>query len=211
MPNQRTRAKRKNKEGLAKIVAEPIENSGALRTGKGHNPPDAPDTSKPKPDAGGPSERPVIDPPAGFKSKADYEAFRDRLNNGLKDAGYGDGRPILQGSGTTGYSANPDKPPNTKFDGGAKPSDYDIAIGSPSLMDKARENNVNLRSGGERTAPLSKSELKRLGLWDLKQDLSGMAGRKVDFMGYQDSQFAVDRAIGPSVSMKPPYGHMPRT
>jgi hypothetical protein len=217
MPNQRTRQKRKAKEGLAKLVAEPIEDSNAFRTGKGHNATDAPDTSNPKPDTSkpGPSgsnERPVLDPPAGFKSKEDYKAFRDRLNNGLKDAGYGDGRPILQGSATDGFSHNPSKPPNTPFDGGSKPSDYDIAIESPSLVDAAKQNGVGTRSGGTRTGPLSRSELRDLGLLDLRNDLSKMAGgRKVDFMAYQDGQFAVDRASGPSISMKPPYGHVPKT
>lgn len=158
-------------------------------------------------------DRPVLDPPAGFKNKAEYEAFRDRLNQGLRDAGYGDARPILQGSGTDGYSHNPKKPPNTPFDArGHNTSDYDIAIASPSLMDAARRNGVDTRSRGTRTGPLTRSELRDLGLLGVQQDLKNMSGgRKVDFMVYQDGQFAVDRADGPSNSMAPPYGFVPKS
>lgn len=158
-------------------------------------------------------DRPVLDPPAGFRNKAEYEAFRDRLNQGLRDAGYGDARPILQGSGTDGFSHNPSKPPNTPFDArGHNTSDYDIAIASPSLMDAARQNGVGTRSGGTRTGPLTRSELRDLGLLGVQQDLKRMSGgRKVDFMAYQDGQFAVDRADGPSNSMAPPYGHIPKS
>lgn len=157
-------------------------------------------------------ERPLLDPPAGFASKADYEAFRDRLNSGLQDAGYTDATPILQGSSTDGYSHNPSKPPNTPFDGGREPSDYDIAIASPSLMDAARDNGVGLRSGRTRTGPLHDEQLRQLGLIDLRNDLQSMAGgREVHFMGYTSGQAAVDRATGPSISMAPPYGGMTRS
>jgi hypothetical protein len=157
-------------------------------------------------------ERPLLDPPAGFQSKADYEAFRDRLNSGLHEAGYTDARPILQGSATDGFSHNPSKPANTPFDGGAERSDYDIAIASPSLMDAARDNDVGLRSQGTRTGPLRDEQLRQLGLIDLRNDLQRMAGgREVHFMGYTDAQAAVDRATGPSNSMSPPYGGMSRS
>ena len=155
--------------------------------------------------------RPLLDPPAGFKSKADFEAFRDRLNQGLREAGFGDARPILQGSATDGYSHNPSKP-NTPFDGGKQPSDYDIAVASPDLMEAAEGKGVGLRSRGSRTGPLRDRELEALGLLDLRNELQQMAGgREVNFMGYRDAQAAVDRAGGPSNSLAPPYGKMSRS
>lgn len=207
MPKPRRRGKRQTPDGLAEVVAKPLKDSGAFRTGKGRADPPGPSSTSP----GGAPQRPVLDPPAGFKSKAEYEAFRNRLNEGLDRAGYKDAKAILQGSATTGHS--PHK--GTVFDGGKKPSDYDIAISSPSLMDAARRLDdppVSLRSGKTRTGPLTDHDLDRLGLLSTRDDLERMAGgREVNFMGYTDSQTAVDRAYSPSVSMTPPYGEMPRS
>lgn len=219
MPNQRTRKKRQAREGLANLIAEPLTDSDKLRTGKGHNP-DVPETSKPKPDPVPETkpdptpglDRPILDPPAGFKSKADFEAFRDRLNQGLRDAGYDDAKVMLQGSATDGVSHNPDKG-SRPFDGGGKPSDYDLTVKSDKLVDAAKANGIDLRNRGERTGPIERAkDLDKVGLRDLHKELTEMTGgRPMSFMAYRDAQFAVDRARSPTISLSPPYGYMPKT
>lgn len=79
------------------------------------------------------------------------------------------------------------------FDAG-RVSDFDIALGSPSLLARARELGVGLRSAGTRTGPLSAAQVQQLGLGSLQQSLSQMAGRPVNFMIYGDAAAAAARA-----------------
>ncbi|GAB4002272.1 hypothetical protein GCM10028772_02920 [Nocardioides ultimimeridianus] len=85
------------------------------------------------------------------------------------------------------------------FDGGSVPSDFDIALASPSLLRRASELGIGLRSSGTRTGPLLEGDLQNLNLSNLQVILSGAAGRDVNFMIYGSDLSAVNRA--PSVRM----------
>jgi filamentous hemagglutinin len=76
-------------------------------------------------------------------------------------------------------------------------SDFDIAVSSPSLLRRARELGVPLRSGGTRTAPLESQDLEALGLKSLVDELSQGAGRPVAFMVFDSVDSALAR--GPSI------------
>ena len=72
-------------------------------------------------------------------------------------------------------------------------SDFDIALASPSLLQRAKELGIGLRSGGIRTGPLGLEDLQRLGLYDLARELTGLAGRDVHFMIYGTVEAAINR------------------
>jgi len=221
---------RKRKTQLPKrnadtVVGAALKDSDTLRPAKGGDfsgkAPDAPGPApKPKPDpvpdrpefVPGPGERPILNPPAGFRDRADFERFAERVNKGLHDAGYDDAKVMLQGSAPDGKSYNPDKP-NRFFDGDGKMSDYDLTVESNKLVDAAKDGGLPLRSGGRRTAAIEKNkDLDKVGLRDLHRELREMAGgRKLSFMAYRDAQEAVDRGASPTVSLTPPYGYMPKT
>ena len=61
-------------------------------------------------------------------------------------------------------------------------SEFDIALAGRSLLEEAKEMGFKLRSGGVRTGPLSLDELRKLGLLELVQRLSELAGRDVAVM-----------------------------
>jgi len=130
--------------------------------------------------------------PHGFTSAELFGQFGAKLNGGLADAGYADAHALLQGSAVTGRSFRT----GTAFDVG-RVSDFDIALSSPTLLARARELGVGLRSAGTRTGPLSAAQVQQLGLGPLQQSLSQMAGRPVNFMIYGDAAAAAARA--PSV------------
>jgi hypothetical protein len=73
-------------------------------------------------------------------------------------------------------------------------SDFDIALGGEDILSAAREAGVRLRGGGLRTGPLSALDLERLGLTGLRADLSGLAGRPVNFMIYRSIEDAFARS-----------------
>jgi RHS repeat-associated protein len=133
---------------------------------------------------------PVV--PHGFASSEAFGQFGATLNKGLADAGYADAHALLQGSAATGRSFRT----GAAFDVG-RLSDFDIALGSPTLFARAQGLGVGLRSAGTRTGPLSATQVKQLGLGPLQNSLSLMAGRDVRFMIYKDAAGAAARA--PSV------------
>jgi filamentous hemagglutinin len=96
---------------------------------------------------------------------------------------------LLSGSAVTGKSFST----GAAFDAG-RVSDFDIALASRTLLSKAREIGVQLRSAGARTAPLTAGQVQRLGLGPLQRTLSNMARRPVNFMIYGDAEFAAARA-----------------
>lgn len=59
---------------------------------------------------------------------------------------------------------------------------------------RAVELNIPLRSGGVRTGPLNGRDLKRLGLSDLRKELSQDVGRPVNFMIFDEAKTAVSRS-----------------
>jgi filamentous hemagglutinin len=130
--------------------------------------------------------------PHGFVSAEEFAQFGKSVRAGLGRAGYEDTEPILQGSAITGKSFKT----GTPFDVG-RMSDFDVALGGPSLFTRAEELGIGLRSGGTRTGPLTSRDLRALGLKDLSNQMSRQVGREVSFMIYNNPASALQRA--PSV------------
>jgi hypothetical protein len=122
--------------------------------------------------------------------------FGNNARAGLSKAGFADVEPLLQGSAVTGKSFKTGAP----FDVG-RVSDLDIALGGKSIFNRAAELGIELRGQGTRTGPLSARDLQLLGLRDLSNSLSTQAGREVNFMIYNSSATAAQRA--PSISLPP--------
>jgi len=127
--------------------------------------------------------------PKGFSSAEDFARFGLDAREGLVKAGYGNVEPILQGSAVTGQSFKTGQ----EFDVG-RVSDFDIALASPDLLQRAQSLGIGLRSGGTRTGPLSERDLQVLGLDSLASKLSAQAGRDVNFMIYGSATTATGRA-----------------
>lgn len=130
--------------------------------------------------------------PLGFKSMDEFHRFGQTLRGGLGEAGFEDVVPIFQGSSVTGFKFTTGAP----FDEG-RVSDFDIALAGPSLLARAKELGIALRSGGARTEPLKLEHLEALGLLDLREQLSRWAGREVNFMIFGTVEDALNR--GPSI------------
>ena len=127
--------------------------------------------------------------PKGFANLDDFTKFGSNIRDGLSRAGYENVEPILQGSAVTGQSYRTGQ----AFDVG-RVSDFDIALASPELLQRAQSLGIGLRSSGTRTGPLSARDLQALGLGDLAKELGGQAGREVNFMIYGSSTAATSRA-----------------
>jgi hypothetical protein len=129
--------------------------------------------------------------PRGFGTYENYVAFGQSLRDGLRAAGYRDVEPMLRGSAVTGESFRTGE----RFDVG-RTSDYDLALASPTLMQRATELGIRMREGGARTEPLESRHLDALGLSNLRALLQEQAGRPVSFMIYSSRQVVTRR--GPS-------------
>jgi filamentous hemagglutinin len=130
--------------------------------------------------------------PFGFKNAATFGNFGRLLNGGLARLGLGETKALLQGSAVTGRSFKSGE----VFDVG-RVSDFDIALAGSGIFNRAKALGIALRSGGTRTGPLTKSQIERLGLKPLRDLLSRLAGRDVNFMIFEDAATAAARA--PSV------------
>jgi hypothetical protein len=139
----------------------------------------------------GPQGQPTLIP-FGMRDPAQYFAFGSSLRDGLTSAGYGDVEAYIRGSAVTGYSFETGLP----FDDG-RVSDYDLALVSPTLMQRATDLGIELRSGGTRTGPLTEDQLRQLGLFELTGQLSREAGRDVGFMIYESPAAVIRR--GPAI------------
>jgi hypothetical protein len=77
---------------------------------------------------------------------------------------------------------------------GIKPSDYDVAIVSPSILQKARELDIDVLKG-----PLVDDQIARLGLRGVKESLSkaSKGGIEVNFKVYKsiDDVYGYDKTI----------------
>jgi uncharacterized protein YukE len=134
--------------------------------------------------------------PLGFANAEEFATFGAHLTQGLRAAGYDDVVPVFQGSSVTGVKYTNGKP----FDVG-RVSDFDIALASPTLFERAKALGVEVRGRDTRTAPLSQKHLEQLGLLELRDALKQrMSGRPVAFMIYKDLEQTVMR--GPSIPTK---------
>lgn len=134
--------------------------------------------------------------PHGFTDTDDFKKFGNDIFEHLEKQGYENVQPIMQGSAVTGKKYNP---PHTPFDEG-RVSDFDIALASSELLEKAKKSGVSLRSRGSRTAPLNQKDLEKLGLKEMADDLSRKYGREVNFMIFDSIENAVEKA--PSVKIE---------
>ncbi len=126
--------------------------------------------------------------PYGIKSFSELQKFISTLQTGLKDAGYPCASASIGGSSVTGKSFKTQEP----FDQGRQ-SDYDLAIGDPELLAKAKRLGIGMRGDGVRSDPLNRDQLRRLGLYDLYDKLSKLAGRKVSIMLYDSTVITASR------------------
>lgn len=146
---------------------------------------------------GGPGRPPMPGPrtmPMGFANAAQFQAFKSQLSGGLKGAGYEGVTPIMQGSSVTGKSFKSGRPFGSH-------SDFDVALAGEGLLARAKEVGIPLRSGGTRTGPLKGADLQKMGLGDLRTDLSQSVNREVNFMIYGTAKDAIGRA--PSIIIRP--------
>ena len=83
-----------------------------------------------------------------------------------------------------------------------EPSDFDFAIVSNSLFEKAKKQGVELDKKGVRTQMLSSSQLKDLKLIGLNKAASGRVGRhrKFSFVIFPDAETLKDN--GPYMVVK---------
>lgn len=120
--------------------------------------------------------------PHGFKTAEQFAEFGGKLRSGLAAAGFEGVEALFQGSAVTGAKFTT----GAAFDVG-RVSDFDIALAGSDLLERATEIGVELRSKGSRTGPLTITQLKELGLFDLQQQLSKLAGRDVKFMIFESA------------------------
>ncbi len=118
------------------------------------------------------------------------------MHKGLRAAGYVDARAFLRGSAVRGIRGRD----GTPFDSGGVKSDFDVAISSSSLMAKAKQFGVQLRSSGTRSEPLTPGHLRDLGLADLQESLSHSVGRDVTLMLYE-SEDAIESRDEPYMTI----------
>ncbi|WP_420348628.1 hypothetical protein [Pelagibius sp.] len=106
-------------------------------------------------------------------------------------------RIALRGSAVTGRSFHGVRKDYTGPYFDAKPSeasDFDLALVSPTLMQRARELGIPLRSNRKRTAELTSQDLDRLGLGGLDGELKDKVGKRtVTFMIYDSNQTLLSR------------------
>jgi hypothetical protein len=133
--------------------------------------------------------------PLGFRNADKFAQFGARLKQGLQNAGYGDVQAAFRGSSVTGVSFKTGAP----FDVG-RVSDFDLALASSTLLQRAKKLGIGLRGGGTRTEPLDEEHLKMLGLLDLSRELGEMTGRPVTFMIYESIESIAQR--GPYIIVR---------
>jgi filamentous hemagglutinin len=121
--------------------------------------------------------------PRGFTSAEEFQEFGSRLRHGLPEGI----QPLFHGSSVTGQSYRTGQP----FDAGRR-SDFDIALAGSALFERARALGLKAKDG-TRIGPLSDAQLDALGLLDLRNELSQLAGRVVRFMLFNDLASALKR------------------
>jgi RHS repeat-associated protein len=104
--------------------------------------------------------------PFAYKEKP-FRRFVERFDEEFKAAGFNDVDAFMQGSTASGFKYNNGNPIQLDSKRGIKPSDYDVAIVSPKILQKADELGMNVLNG-----PLTPTQIERLGLSDAQEALS---------------------------------------
>ena|GEM_PF-3457109 len=148
----------------------------------------------------GERDRRGSDLPHGFETFAQFNIFTRKLQSELIKAGCPEAVVLLQGSAVTGrkYDKETGDWTGPRFDVG-RTSDFDIALCSKSLFEKARAEGIEIRDG-TRTEPIKTSFLHRkLGLERASHELGNLAGRPVNFMVFDSARSAL--AKGPGIQL----------
>ncbi|MEU6593683.1 RHS repeat-associated core domain-containing protein [Streptomyces sp. NPDC046881] len=132
--------------------------------------------------------------PMGFPNAAEFNQFKAQINSGLRDVGIEGATAVFQGSSVTGKSFRTGRPFGPH-------SDFDVALAGESLLERAKQAGIPLRSGGTRTGPLKGADLEKMGLGELRGKLTKSVNREVNFMIYRSVKDATSRA--PSIIVKP--------
>jgi hypothetical protein len=117
--------------------------------------------------------------PLGFASHAEFQLF---IHHVYKRLPVSDATVVFHGSSLSGQSFK-DKGGSRLFDVG-RDSDYDVAIASPTLWQRAPEAGVKLR--GNHSEPLAAEQIKALGLDAAFAQANLLARREVNFMLYEN-------------------------
>ena len=131
--------------------------------------------------------------PVGFNSYDEFAEFGSELGKDLNKAGYDDAISFMQGSAVTGRNSRSLK----AFDDG-RISDFDIAVTSPSLFEKAKSIGAEIRGDANRTGPLSIEKtpeiLNKLGLYDFAIRQRELRNRPIEFMIADSAETILQRA-----------------
>lgn len=133
--------------------------------------------------------------PKAFAGAAEFSGFCRKVQSELIKAGCPEAVALLQGSAVTGqkFERLSGAWTGPGFDVG-RTSDFDIALCSPALFERARNAGIDIR-GETRTNPLKIAEMqRRLGLDQAARVLSREVGRPVRFMIFESPRFALDRS-----------------
>ena len=128
--------------------------------------------------------------PLGFGNAGEFQQFGSKLYAGLESIGVPEAKAGFQGSSVTGYRY---LPPNEAFDAG-RLSDFDVALASPELLQRAKDLGIGLRQQGVRTGPLLPFQIEKLGLSSLQIELSALAGRPINFMIFDSLDTVIVKA-----------------
>jgi filamentous hemagglutinin len=121
--------------------------------------------------------------PRGFRDADQFQQFSARLRTQLPPGT----EPLFQGSSVTGLGYKSSE----AFDLGRQ-SDFDIALVGQELFERARALGLKAKDG-TRIGPLTPQALEALGLAELRDQLSALAGRPVNFMLFDSMGAALKR------------------
>jgi hypothetical protein len=119
--------------------------------------------------------------PLGFDGSREWRRFVTTMYDGLDRAGYPDAVVAFRGSSITGFNYLH----GHAFDALYR-SDWDLALVHEPAFERGLGLRVRHVRGEDRTFPMTASKLRLLGLQDLANELTVLAGRPVSWMLYKD-------------------------
>ena len=128
----------------------------------------------------------VGDLPFSYKA-ASFQRFVQRFGDEFSAAGFDDARGFMQGSAASGVKYSTSEVLDARM--GVLPSDYDVALVSPKLAQRAQELRLNVFNG-----PLTADEVGALGLTSAQNALTAASKYQlpVNFKIYGSAQAVFD-------------------
>jgi hypothetical protein len=126
--------------------------------------------------------------PLGFKSREQFQQFKQDLDVALKKDGLGDADVGMKGTATTFYSENPGKRLGHHWDADpANPGDFDLNLTSKKMVSQMDSSGIkpSEKYGVFKTQDM---ETQFPALDDFQQKWSNELGRDVNFVGYPKPQ-----------------------